>query len=481
LSTDSTTHRTRFTSFVRALEELGKQEFSHHISVISMSQRPNELSDLANSVARLGLGISSSPDDAHDPAFTQRLVRHPSKLYIKGNIDQITTHQLVEGKLPGFFESPVPRAFSEVNAHSHRWLVEVSFAGNQPPRHPSMGEKLASGPNLGTARAGIDGLVYQCPGSLVRGQDIELQMLRIDVFVPDSDFIFRTVLASAGYQMTISDKGAYGSEAVRKFGGLEEIGSALHDSKTAELLNKYLSTEGSKKGVFDNGVFLRDHRRYLNFISIQKILEDRDIAASLIDQWISKDILRRGFIFKCVRCSNAAWFSVDSVTQRFICPRCGSNQQYTRAHWLHPEEPSWFYKLDEIVYQMLSHNGEVTLLTLLTLRKQSRDSFLYSPELSIRLDSNPKAKMEIDICCIVDGKLIIGEAKSVGSLASNKGTAPQIIERYRKVADLISASGLIFSTTATEWDEGTRQAIDELRKNFPLLHLYNYRSENLGA
>jgi hypothetical protein len=224
---------------------------------------------------------------------------------------------------------------------------------------------------------------------------------------------------------------------------------------------------------------LNDNRRYLDYSSIRKILGDEDLAVTTIDSWIAKNILYRGFIFKCGRCSYAAWFAVDSITQTFTCPRCGTSQQYTHSHWLRPTEPSWFYKLDEIVYQMLAHNGDVALLTLLALQKQSRGSFLYSPELSIQPDDEFKGNMEIDICCILDGKIIIGEAKSTDSLASNKQNAQQVVNRYRILAEKMRASALMFSTTEEAWETSTSAAIDNLVEQVPFLKVYRYLKSQL--
>ena len=52
--------------------------------------------------------------------------------------------------------------------------------------------------------------------------------------------------------------------------------------------------------------------------------------------------------------SAVAWFSINDITHTFTCTRCGMKcEQYTKRSWKRPEEPSWFYKLDEIVYLLI--------------------------------------------------------------------------------------------------------------------------------
>ena len=99
-----------------------------------------------------------------------------------------------------------------------------------------------------------------------------------------------------------------------------------------------------------------------------------------------------------------------------------------------PNEPSWFYKLDEMIYLMLKHNGHVPLLTLNKLRIGSKESFLFRPEVRLTRKGSSSMFLEIDICCVADGKLCIGEAKSNNSLEGNNLTPMQTAERYRAVA-----------------------------------------------
>jgi hypothetical protein len=251
------------------------------------------------------------------------------------------------------------------------------------PRHPTLGTIAITGPNVSDARAGSGCVSYMCPGHFVRGDHMETNMLRPSIHVPDAEEIFRIVLEDCGYESTTSDKGRYEAETVRRFGGLENAGYALWSQKHRALLMKFRDTSKSKKGVYDEGVYLRDRRRYLNFASVSKILGRDSVSREVIDEYVEKGIFYRGYIFLCKSCSDAAWHSIFDVDQSFTCRRCGLKQQYKSTSWRHPNEPSWFYKLDEMIYLMLEHNGHVPLLTLNKLRVQSKSSFLFRPELRI--------------------------------------------------------------------------------------------------
>lgn len=469
----------RVMSAVGNLNEMGGREHCNQISVISTSLPATALQ---RTVATLGghtIMSSFAIEDGNSGAFIRKIVEYPSKVYVKKNIDQITTHQIVDHRLPGFFESPVPLALSHVNPQIHRWLVEISFMNLETPRHPSLGGYLASGPNLSDVRAGIDGVAFQCPGMLVRGDDIELQMLRLSVSVPGPEKIFRIALANCGYDCEVSDKGRYESETISKFGGIEGAGHAVRHHQTSQLLKEFLSNKGPTVGVFDDGVFLNDKRRYLNFACILKFLSDEAFARKTVDDYIAKGVMYRGLVLKCNRCSDLAWFSIAEVTQNFTCRRCGRNQQYTYPSWHYPNEPSWFYKLDEMVYQMLHHNGDVTLLTLDALRHESKDSFQFASELGIKPEGAVKSTMEIDLPCIMKGKMLIGEAKSVGTLATKGVTAAQAAMKYRDLAEQLGAYGVIFSTSMPDWDETTHKAIDAAFKRYPHLKVYRYTAAQL--
>jgi hypothetical protein len=200
-----------------------------------------------------------------------------------------------------------------------------------------------------------------------------------------------------------------------------------------------------------------------------KLLGSAVSATAVIDDYISRKIFYRGLILRCSNCCDVGWFSVDEITHNFTCRRCGKNQQYTKANWRHPDEPSWFYKLDEIVYQALLNNSAVPILTLDALREKCKESFLFCPELRINVHGEKRNFMELDICCVPDGKLCIGEAKSNGTLAAKGVSASEAATKYRDLAVKLGATRVIFSTSSQAWDQASEIAIDSSFSSLPYI------------
>jgi hypothetical protein len=149
-------------------------------------------------------------------------------------------------------------------------------------------------------------------------------------------------------------------------------------------------------------------------------------------------VLYRGFIFKCQFCRNADWFSLDELSQNFTCKRCGRAQGIKSTNfWYGDHEPGWFYKLDEIVYQFLRHNGYVTLLALDHLRRKAEESFLYTPDIELTKHGETNPSVELDILCVPDGVMMIGEAKKEDRLGTSKRQEIETIEGYDRVAEKI--------------------------------------------
>lgn len=471
---------TRLMTAVSKLQNIARQVHSTRFAILSTSLDDLTLRELQSIISKNLFSTSVAVENVGDMTFARSLVEHPMLWYVTRNAERITTHLLIDNKLPGTFETPVPAIITELNPYEHRWLAEVTFAEHLTPRHPALGRHLVSGHNVGNVRAATNGATYLCPGAVVLGSDMELQLLRPSIFVPDAETIFRIAFYDAGYECRISDKGAYAEKCVEKFGGLDKTAMALRHGTLGVLLRKFLDKEKPTSGVHDDGDVI-EGRRYLNFSCISRILESESFSVRTIDEWIQKEILYRGFIFKCRRCTDVSWFSIKEVSRTFTCRRCGTKQQYTQSSWRYPNEPAWFYKLDEIVYQMLRHDGDVTILSLDVLRSKASTGFLFAPELSIWTKGNTKSEMEIDILCIAEGKMLIGEAKSTASLKSDTKGPAKVANQYRHVIESLGATGAVFATSQTAWDEPSAKAIDDAFRPYPFLDVRRLTHDQLFA
>jgi hypothetical protein len=84
----------------------------------------------------------------------------------------------------------------------------------------------------------------------------------------------------------------------------------------------------------------------------------------------------------------------------------------------------------------------------------------------------------MDICCIANGKLCIGEAKSNGDLKSDL-TEIQTAERYRDLALKIGATMVMFSTTEDAWTEASIKAMNEAFASHPHIEVKKWTSSVL--
>jgi hypothetical protein len=127
-----------------------------------------------------------------------------------------------------------------------------------------------------------------------------------------------------------------------------------------------------------------------------------------------------------------------------------------------PEEPKWYYKLDEVVYQGYRNNMHVPILTLWLLKQESRESFFYVPELEIRQDPNSeRPDFEVDFCCVIDGSVAIGEATVSTRLGKTATEEAERLSQHRDVAARIGSAWFILSTLAEEWSTETRRIAND--------------------
>jgi hypothetical protein len=312
------------------------------------------------------------------------------------------------------------------------------------------------------ARVSKSGLAYFCPNAGYAGGDIDTTLVRPTIFIPDVSQMFEHLFEIEGYNATPSDKGLFARDTVEKFGSLTIVATLLRPTPMREMLLKFLDHIKPAQGVRDEGAVLNDRRRYLNLPAISKFLGSDATAQKTIEVLLSAHVVHRGFIFKCQSCRNADWFSLDEVSQNFKCKRCGRIQGISAAnYWYGDFEPGWFYKLDEIVYQFLRHNGYVALLALDYLKQKADESFLYTPDMGLTKHGATKPSMEMDILCVADGVMMIGEAKKEDRLGSNKRQEVETVRAYNRVAEQVGAEALVFATFADKWSLNTEKYIRE--------------------
>ncbi len=80
-----------------------------------------------------------------------------------------------------------------------------------------------------------------------------------------------------------------------------------------------------------------------------------------------------------------------------------------------------------------------------------RSSLLWAPEAAIVTQAE---EVELDICVILDGRIIVGEAKSNNSLKAKNGTQ-EAAARLVRAAQVLTADEIVLATSEAAWAKGT--------------------------
>lgn len=164
-----------------------------------------------------------------------------------------------------------------------------------------------------------------------------------------------------------------------------------------------------------------------------------DIKNSL-SHLTERNIIQIGVKPQCSNCGMTNWYHVDDIGQQLICQGC-------RIPFPFQPELDWHYRLNNLVYVAHAQHGTAPLILVLgQLLDESRDSFLYSPNLN--LFAKPKDSSseeldltaEVDIACIQDGKFIIGEAKQ-----SMSGFNKNDFDKTAEIAKRVKPDTVLFS------------------------------------
>ncbi|MDO8870091.1 MAG: hypothetical protein Q7V10_05005 [Methanobacteriaceae archaeon] len=377
--------------------------------------------------------------------------------------------QFIDSKNMNPIKTPLPRNFNHRSFDKHYWITEFNIENYKLPPLSNLSDSIESRLySNNEIRISENGIAYFCPFTATFGERIEKYVAKPYIKLLSAFEIFKKVFDDLEYIVITSDKGNYERESTEKFGSLVKLTKFLKEEKYQILFNTFIEKKNPESP--EDGIFLKDDcRMYLSSKSIRNIIGDE--VDQIINDFIKKDILHRGFIFKCEKCKYTGWYDIEDVDIKFKCRRCRKIQYYDSKHLArqNPIEPEWFYKLDESIYQGYSNSMIVPILTLYKLKELSSESFLYTNEIEIRKKELPDNQYrEIDICCISDGKIIVGECKIDNKLEDVE------IEKYKEIYQEIGADKIIFSTFDEKgWSEGTIKKFEKILGNEVKFEVFN--------
>ncbi len=446
------------------------------VLVTSVSESRKKLKDI---ITLFGRPTGVVGDELRDGLIqvcsdVDKLLPAITRFYEKGNWENSYLHEFRGGRDTVFLSTPIPRSFSPISP-DHHWVTEVEIEGYQLPSRRELAQCVVDHSTIPSSsgqqvRVSNDGICYWCPrmGLIRAGYEISpMTVLRPRLRIPSDLEIMQEVFGAARYYAQYSAWGDYIRESIAKFGSLDETDKFLLDGRFQPVFRKSVDSTKNKPGVFDEGVFLNERLpRLLDWRSIQKIIQDPDTCAQFIDELGGKGILERGYLFRCEYCRNSEWYPMTRVDETFFCVRCGKSQRWSKKHWKEPiEEPHLYYKMDQIVFQALRQEMIPVIHCLQKLRKDS-SSFLVVPGIELRRNLNQEQPdLEIDICAVIDGRLVLGEVTVKATLDHARSPQSRRICRWAELSARIRPAKFVFATSKERWNCSTKTLIrDNFRK-----------------
>jgi len=352
------------------------------------------------------------------------------------------------------------KGFNNANATEIRWITELSINGHSQVRKPYLISQVFKNPNECSndiVRISTTGVAYNSTSSFIPADSsIEKCLLNTKIKCVSFKETLDEVFAENNLVYCMSNQGKYLRNILNKFdNNLSEVASFFTQKDYIKIFNTYKNlNKNDKFGILLDG----RKRRYLNYDFLKSIINDSTLK-NIMNELIAKRILLRGFLIKCPECINADWYSINDVGDNITCTQCNEKLFFSNSMspFAQTYEPVWFYKLDEVFYKAITNDFDVPLLTLHYLSKTAKKSFDFFPEVDIF--QGDKKDAELDIICNVDGDLIIGEAKRPDYIEEKQ------LNKYQYYASRLGVQKLVFSTLAQDWDNKTKNIINEISKN----------------
>ena len=422
-------------------------QYSSEVELVSMTLTAEERSDLLKQFKKQSL-ISA---DWRVPEF-QPFRLQPVRLYERNNAGIPELHDLNSDGVIELYTGRPPKHLKDFSPQDIRWIAEITFDDVQIPVHHALGTWIA-GRTTREARTGRNTVCYLNVNMMVLGSDDpEAASYRPYLRVPTALGIFKQISQAKELTASPSDKGIYTKVTIDKFGSLEAAASFFRSELGRKLTVAYQADRASSVGIY----LPDEQRRFLDWDTIRNLCADEKTCTSLIDDFSSKGIFYRGFIFQCDVCRRSSWYPIADLTDAFTCKRCRRNQTYISAHWKSPQQPLWYHQLDEVVYQAIRNDCHIPILAMSALAANSGGKFSYCEELDF-IDNS--SRVECDLNCIADGLLTVGEVKKDSRLAATHKKEAGVVAKYLLLAERLNATRVVFATLAEEWRPETSKLI----------------------
>lgn len=365
-----------------------------------------------------------------------------------------------------------------------RWEIDLEIEGSVAPNRRDIGDDLllqrASERGRVNIRAGALGPTYHS----AEGMSLVLTAWSLDqivahpsVRVPGARSVLNSLAKGAGLELLPSQTGRLNQLMIDIWGGLGHLAADL-TGPVWRLLEK-LFYDAAERPV-SNRPDEPNHRIWVNGVTYVTAsgakalmgVEEEAVRVEL-DRLTRIGAIRRGLLLQCERCHWLEWYGLEDLGQTFKCFRCSHTNLIEQRRWNKPHlEPSWFYDLDHAIREGLRQNGRIPLLALDRMRRETKRAFTYTVDFEVTgPDYGEGHRPELDFAAVVDGALIVGEAKKQSNLGGGSETQGKL-DRLIAVARQLTADSICFATGAPRWSDATKTSIDTALADGLILPLY---------
>ncbi|MER6353695.1 hypothetical protein ABT186_18105 [Streptomyces sp. NPDC001634] len=352
-------------------------------------------------------------------------------------------------------EIPLPSEAVGVQPDSCRWQVDVLDPKAVLPARWALNDVITADGTSWGVRSSTSGISIDSHGRIftVTGTSLAQLLVQVRLRVPTARQVFSTLLAGAGVTLEESDKGRYTRRMIELWGDFAALAADLKEGPAANLLSGWISAGKEPGRVYQD-------RKYLTLADVRMMTGgSEESARQLLDGYLQRSIATRGLLLTCGQCVGTGFYRLEDIGSHFRCQRCRQHNPIVRSAWKGQElEPQWYYGLDEVAYQGLRSNIHVPILALAALAEPAH-SFQHMPEAVVRRDGYPD--LEVDLWAIVDGRIVIGEAKISDRLEPTKREEARRCAALKGLIDDLSADEFVMATTGPAWDRRTETLVNE--------------------
>ena len=386
--------------------------------------------------------------------------------FIRPSLREDRVLMLEQGTKYSFLPNLPPKRFSG------EYTLKLEWSGLMMPRSETLIQKEISNEVLQTYYRGQTGL--EASPLIPRFRIAKDRFLKIQVGEekpivfnkPSFERVVNLLFYDGGFSLVEqSNTAKYHVNFIRRAGDLEKAANYLANTPFKDLLA--LLADNKSRDQYGWVIEEPSKRRVLHHLHLYQILGRRipsetveyfntisdELPEEVVDL-LQKNLLERGFRLKCLSCGYRSWYPAERVGQHFQCSRCFETQVYE-------SNPLWLYKLPEVIFQGFEDNMQVPLLTLQYLKQTSRYTFEWLPDSNVVWNENGKQMSgNIDVICLRDGKIYVGEAKSNNTIDREQ------FSFYERICRSVDIDGVVFATSQVAWSRGTQDRIDNLKTWF---------------